>query len=522
MRTTMLLLLTTFLLAVPALGTAVAQQFDGQAATAFPEVPVDQDPRELNFIGYYFMKGTFSNMAPTNEFLKGQVVGRLFGDNTTATGGGTSNYTEQRFIPMFTYSPRLFDGWAKVRASMELDWTWGDANYGVGGNFGGGFGADYVNMQTQNLFLELRPRRNLFINAGLQRLFDNVRVPWYTFTEDLIYKGYRLALFGSDATGLTTHYMFDTDQRLRAGFYQLYENNVEQPDDVTLYLAEYERDLSIESSAALSFYYLKDRASGEGGVSSLRQGLDSQLADYNGVFRFEFNGEPYEADIFWLGANYHNDPLLRQGDTGMSAFAFYNLGEARTDTRTVDIGGMAANLRVAHRWGARTRDQIILDSIYTSGDDDGISDGTYSGVLTGNNYTTPGAVYFSHGLYLLMPHGNVVNRFIAATMDIQNMGYGISATSLQLQKEFIPNKLRAKVGGGVGYASATPSGIGSQVGSEINFNLCWTMKVYMDLELHAAYMWLGDFYDSPVTNGGLDERPDNPWTVFATFKWISF
>ena len=57
-------------------------------------------------------------------------------------------------------------------------------------------------------------------------------MPWYTFTDDLLYTGYRLALFGSDATGVTTHWMFDTDKRLKVGVYQLYENNVEQDDDV--------------------------------------------------------------------------------------------------------------------------------------------------------------------------------------------------------------------------------------------------------------------------------------------------
>ena len=62
-------------------------------------------------------------------------------------------------------------------------------------------GGDQVNMQTQNLFLELRPRKNLFINVGLQRLFDNIRVPWYTFTDELLNTGYRLAFFGTDAAG---------------------------------------------------------------------------------------------------------------------------------------------------------------------------------------------------------------------------------------------------------------------------------------------------------------------------------
>ena len=86
----------------------------------------------------------------------------------------------------------------------------------------------------------------------------------------------------------------------------------------------------------------------------------------------------------------------------------------------------------------------------------------------------------------------------------------------------MPNKLKAKVGAGVGYASKTIDGMGSQIGTELNFNLRWTMRVFMDLELHAAYLWLGDFYDSPVVNGNLAERPLDPWTVFATFKWISF
>jgi len=44
----------------------------------------------------------------------------------------------------------------------------------------------------------------------------------------------------------------------------------------------------------------------------------------------------------------------------------------------------------------------------------------------------------------------------------------------------------------------------------------------MDLELHAAYMKLGDFFDSPEMYGSANGRPQNPWTVFATLKWIMF
>ncbi|PID80723.1 hypothetical protein CSB20_06035 [bacterium DOLZORAL124_64_63] len=489
---------------------------------SFPEKKVEQDFRELSFVGYWFGKGTYSNIATTNEFLKGQVLGRLFGGNTTETSKRVSSYAEQRFIPLFTYSPRLLDGWAKIRASFELDWTWGDANYGAGGNLGGAYGADSVNLQTQNLFLELHPRPNLWINIGLQQVFDNVRVPWKTFIDDLTHTGYRLAFWGSDGTGVTTHYFFDTDKRLKAGFFQFYENNVEQKDDVVVYTTEYEQDLGIATTAGLTLNYLRDYANGEGGVSLLGQGLNSGLNSYNGVFNFNLGNEAYDADVFWLGTHAHHDPLLRQGDFGWGGFAVYNFGNVSTASRDVSISGLAANLRLAGRYGRQSRDQVVIDHIFTTGDKNNVSDGRYNGILTGNNWTSPGAVHFSHGLYLLLPHANVVNRFVAATIDIQNLGYGLNATSLQVHKELIPHKLKAKLGAGLGYATNTPGGMGSLVGSELNANLCWTPKALMDIELHAAYMWLGDFYDSPVVNGGVDERPENPWTVFATLKWISF
>jgi hypothetical protein len=40
------------------------------------------------------------NMYPQNDFLKGQIVGRLFGSNTTSTSDSlTAFYAEQRAIP---------------------------------------------------------------------------------------------------------------------------------------------------------------------------------------------------------------------------------------------------------------------------------------------------------------------------------------------------------------------------------------------------------------------------------------
>jgi len=500
----------------------------GQIPDSFEEKEEKPEKKEFTFIGYYFMRGELNNIAPTNEFLKGQVVGRLFGGNTTVTSKNTSRFAEQRFMPLIAYSPRLFDGWATMRFSFEFDWTWGDANYGAGGNFGGAYAADFVNMQTQNIFIEIRPQKNLFFNAGLTRFYDNVRVPMYTFTNTLLNTGFRLAIFGSDAAGISSHY-FLPNQRFKAGFYQLYENNVEQDDDVVLYEAMYERDIDIINTVGLAFWYLKDRGNGEGGVSILGQGLNCGLSNYNGVFNFNLGSSPYHADIFWLGSNFHGNPLLNQGRFGYSGFVLSNFGtvdklDANTNKykKAVDISGYAANLKLAYKYGKNANDFFSIDGIFTTGDEDNITDGKYNGILTGNNWTAPGAVFIGHGLYLLLPHGYVVNRFNAAVVDIQNVGYGLQAASLVGSYDIVPNKFKIKGALGYGRSSKEPRGGGNIIGTEYNMNLLYSPKVYMDLELHAAYLELGDFYDSSRINGGLDKRPKNPWTVFATLKWIMF
>ena len=137
------------------LAEGVAQESD--YLKVFDQALPQKANRELQFLAYFYNQGVTSNFYPRNDFLKGQVVGRLFGQNTTTTSDSlTTRYFEQRIIPFFIYQPKLFDGKAILRASSEIDWTWGDVAYGTGGNFGSAVSADQVNLQTQNLELRLR------------------------------------------------------------------------------------------------------------------------------------------------------------------------------------------------------------------------------------------------------------------------------------------------------------------------------------------------------------------------------
>ncbi len=498
------------------------------------EIP-EKANKELQFLAFFINQAVTSNIYPENDFLKGQTVGRLFGGNTTTTSNERmSAYVEQRIIPFFIYKPNLFNGKAILRAAFEIDWTWGDVAYGVGGNFGGGFSADQVNLQTQNLEVELNPAKGYYINLGLQRIFDTPYNPYTTLFDKMTQTGYRLAYFGTDGVGVSARKDWDFS-RIKAGYYKLYENYIHLNDDVTLMELNGEKDVSRAWKVGGSAYYLRDRGNGAGGVSILGQGLNSLLAKHNGTFHFNYGSAPYRADVAWLGTFFSRNADTWLDPWTVSGFVNVNLGKADTlqvstdqYSKATDIFGFAANGRVSYRYGQTPNDNISLDLLYTSGDANALKDGKYSGVITGNQWGAPGAIFVSSGSYLLMPHGNVVNRFTPAVMDISNMGYGLTYANLSASKGFIPNRLNAKVGVSAALSNVQPLGGGNFIGTEANGNIQYNFGPYMSLELHAAYLMLGDFYDSrdwsygSSVNGGIAGRPANPWTAFLVFKWLMF
>lgn len=501
------------------------------------EIPEKAD-KELQFFAFFINQGVASNMYANSEFLKGQVVGRLFGSNTTTTSDSlTSKYFEQRLIPFFIYQPKLFNGKALLRASFEIDWTWGDAAYGVGGNIGSGISADHVNLQTQNIEIELNPSEGWYINLGLQRLFDTPYNPYRTVFEKMTTTGYRLAYWGTDGVGISVKKDWDFS-RIKAGYYKLYENSTEQNDDVSLFELTGEKDISRTWKWGLSAYWLRDRASGKGGVSILGQGLNSLLASYNGTYFFRYGDVPYKADIYWLGTFFGRNTEHWLDPWMVTGFINFNLGKADTLlnktlslsqwTKANDFLGFAANLRVSYRYGQTLSDAVTLDMLYSSGDADGLKDGRYSGVITGNQWASPGAIFISSGSYILMPHGNVVNRFAPAICDISNMGYGLTASTLTFSKSIIPNRFNAKLGGAFALSNVQPKEGGYIMGTELNGAIMYNFGPFMSIELHGAYLMLGDFYDSKenshgsAVNGNLDKRPTNPWTAFVVFKWLMF
>ena len=505
-----------------------------------PEQLHNGDDSQMRFLAYFITRAEVTNVSPTNDLLQGRVVGRLFGPNTTTTSGGTSWLIEQRLIPFVVFEPKILDHMARLRASFEINWTWGDTSYSVGGNFGGALSGRSVNLETQNVEIELSLPHHWQMNIGLQRLWDNIRDPYRTFFSTMSLSGERLAFWGTDAVGISaTGPAFG--QMFRLGAYDLYQNKISEDDHVLLFEALTDRDIRDGWHVGGSVRYLRDTSSGAGGVSVLGQGPDSTLADYNGVYRFPLNGVKYHANFAWLGLDSSYNPEFTAGRFGGSAFAVLNLGQVATlqpdghYAKVADVLGLAADARLGFRYGNSRNDIVTAEVIYTTGDANGLKDGRYSGVITGNTYGAPAGVFTSSGAYLLMPHANVVNRYYSAVPDISNQGYGLTAGTFNASYDLLRNRLTAKVGAAVGGSNVAPPGGGHFIGVEGNAMLAYRIRVFLSIELHAAYLHVGDFYDSPreqaaslttsptaaaaASGGG---RPRDPWTTFVALKWLMF
>lgn len=489
----------------------------------------DPLPGEFQFIGYSFTRTTATNITPVNEVLQGQVIGRLFGRNSTETVDRTAFYTEQRFVPLFVYRPSILDGYATFRGLFKIDYTWGDQAYGIGNNRGGAISGGQINLQTLMANVDLRPPGSWWnMVVGLQRIFDSPYDPNINPLDLFQRTGYKLSFWGTQAVGVSWFARPHQAIHARLGFFQLWENQISRDDDVFILMGDLMTRPHPKLELGFNAWYLRDTARGAGGISVLGQGFTSALAEYNGAPRLNFQGAPtqnYKADILWLGTNASWNRNFVHGPLAFDAFAIANLGRispVAAGFDDVDVLGASFNASVHYRYGMTNNDRVWIEALYTTGDEDGAADGTFNGVVTGNVWGSPVGIYSSHRALLLFPDPQVVNRYYSMVHDISNMGLGVAGGSLNVMRDLIPNRFSAKAGTAIAFSNHTLPGGGHHIGTEINGELKYNLRVFLTAGLSAAYVFTGDFYDAPRATSRTDFTPDNPWVVFLSLTWLMF
>lgn len=470
----------------------------------------------LRFFGLVQARTSTSNVVSTSLTADGQVVGLLGGLNQTSVSAeDTSQNSEFRTGGFFTLTPPLLGGQASLTAAFEVDYGFGDQAYQVGGNTGGGYGGDQVNLQTRRLHATWSPQlgggQSLSVVAGLQFISDGVYDPSRAALDDLARAGGGMRFFGSEAAGLTAYGRWRTDwgDRLRwkLGGYTLYEKGNSLPDDVTLWMADVQVHPAYALRVGAHAWYLKDRTGGVVGLAGA--GPTSILSELQGApaldLRYQGQEELPEvnADLWWAGLDTGYNHRLDRGPLGFSASAFWNFGGLLVkEGKDAAVRGLAIDAEGRWRYAAGSGSVLRLEGLYTSADGPGRD--AYTGVLTGNSYGVVGAIWTTHGSYLLFPDGRAINRQAALVYDISNQGDGLLAIAGGVGRDVVPDRFNLQVG-----AAHARDAAGAPEGTEINARISGKPLPFFEVGGVGA-----------VVAGS--EWEVAPWVSFLYLDWIVF
>ncbi len=487
---------------------ALAQDLVAPPESRRAEVrPVATEPTAgLRFLGVVDARATTSNVNTTNPLVNGQIVGTLGGTNSTTTDRDAGAWTEERVGAFFAYAPPLLSGRATLEAAFEIDFAFGDSSYGTGGNTGGGFGADQVNLQTRRLAARFNVLKGLDVVTGLQFVGDGAQDPSTARPDDLLRSGGRLMFWGSEAAGITAYAKLADDAvRLRAGGYTLYELGFSDGDDATLFMADAEYAPAYAMRIGIHVWYLRDRSAGLGGL--LGVGPTSSLSELQGGPRLDYRADDTQpfpdafADLSWVVIDGGYNRGLDMGPFGITGLAAGNVGRVYlTGLRDRAVTGALVDGEVRWRFASGKGSILRAEALWASGDD--ARDDQYTGVITGNSYGIAGAVHATHGCYLLFPDVGAINRQSAIVYDVSGAGRGLFAFTGGVAYDALPNRVTVGVGGG-----HARNGQGDTLGTEVNGRIVATPLPLLTVGVHAG----------TVIGSSLLE---NPWTAFVALDWL--
>jgi hypothetical protein len=379
----------------------------------------------------------FNNTAVTKDFA--------YDPDGLPADPGTANYFEQRVRLGYTAKA---DDRLKLVTKFEIDYGYyGDASYGVGADEGAALGADQVNIETKNLYLDWTcPVTAVNAKVGMQEYVD-------AFEGTLIW---------ADTAGVLLSRPFGATT-LSLGFFRLFDDG-DIPGEKTADLLTLGGTWQLaENRAVGASYYLVNDDRGVDTVTTHTLGVNA--------------GFPV-------------------GAATLNGFALYQFG---------DLGGGVNVSAYAVNAGAKlplASGTLRAEFMYASGDSDPNDDTAESLQTYYNEYW-----YGSHSLALLTRDDLALTADNGVIYDLAFGGRGSTIASAGYDLP-LGEKTTVSCNLGAGWAVEDAGREGALIGTEANVRLDQQLYRGLTLTVRAAYLFLGDFYDG-VAEGGAD--PDDPW-----------
>ncbi len=406
----------------------------------------------------------------------------VYGQKDPVNNAPKENYFVQR--ARLGYTAKASES-AKLVTMFELDYRFlGNSSYTTGRNSGGALGADSVNIETKNIYLELN-NPGLNTKIGMQGVDD-------------AFKG---TIFSADMAGIQLAHNYKTAS-VAAGFFRWNDSGEayglgKKVNDMFMLDAKYNINTDVKVGAA--YYYIKDNRSNGSTTTITNNGVIAGY-DTNGNAIYTLpptvvtSAKPNnDVKVHTLGLNAEGvfGPLTVNG------FAVQQFGDLNATTKAK---GYELNAGAKYKLGEAGTARA--EFIYVPG-----GKNTLYVADNGNE----GGGFYDNEMTILGRDKNALTLDAAIVFDVSNAGQGIIFGSLGYDYIFT-TKLSASANAGfAAVAKNKGTGTSDYLGTEINAETNYKLNPSVTLGARAGYVVLGDYFKGT--------KADNPYDVKLLAKF---
>lgn len=369
----------------------------------------------------------------------------------------TANYIESR--ARIGYTAKANDD-LKFVSMFELDYNfWGNSSYTSARGGGGALGADTVNIETKNLYLDANVAKNTNVKLGMQG-FDDA------------FKG---TFVGADMAGALVAHSYSNATATVGAFRWDDKSNTansalgHQTRDFLVLDGKYELNKHTKLGAA--YYFMKDNTT----------------AAYNSVHMLGVNAE------------------TAAGPLTLDGFVAAQFGEVEASQK--DLTAFAGSVGAKMKLGKGT---LRGDLLYTTGDDGANTSKSHAWQSTAGE-----SGYYNNEMAILGRDKNAFTLDNAIVYDANNRNHGVIFAAAGYDMP-LSDKLNCSANLGFAWNEAKKAGEKDKfLGTEVNAELSYKPVSSVTLSARGAYVVLGDFYKNAATNG----TPDNPYDFKLLAKY---
>ncbi len=387
-------------------------------------------------------------------YFRNQFIADNLGASATSADKRTAAQVDQRL--RIRYQNNLNE-YVHFVYYGEVDTLWGQPSKGAIGG-GGQLGADGVNVETKNAYLDFKIPNSIWsVRTGVQGFGDR----------------FENVLVADDMAGIQINHKFLPNLDVTTAYFKWSEGNTSQWDDRNLYAIQTAFKVMDNFNLNVDGYWLEDDT-------------------VNGVAN----------DLYTIGVAADGKVAM----VGLSGFAFYQFGQAEPRVGTsLDYSAYAASGKATAKVGPAA---LGLRLSYFSEDDDrtdndleSVQGGVGAYEFAGENLM----IFFSDKFY------NNTNGGRKAMTDAAFAGYGLFAINATADFK-LPANLYLNAGAGYFMAlEEAPTGAASlkredsDLGFEIAARIGTKVAEKVDVSLGGAYAVLGDFYKTSPTAADPDD-----------------